>query len=55
MTAFPDLPVAQSTRLRIAHLKLELKGLETETPAKKIGEYEQNIGLKYGSPYRPQK
>jgi len=54
VTAFPDLPLAQSARLRIAHLKLELKGVETEGPAKKIGEYEQNIGLKYGSPYRPQ-
>ena len=52
VTAFPDLPVAQSAQLRIAHLKLEIKGLEKETPGKKLGVYEQNIGLKHGSPYR---
>ena len=52
VTAFPDLPVAQSARVRIAHLKLEIKGVEKETPGKKLGVYEQNIGLKYGSPYQ---
>jgi len=47
---FPDLPVAQSARSRIAHLALEFKGLKEETPGVKLGVYEQNIGLKYGSP-----
>lgn len=48
---FPDLPVAQSARSRIAHLALEFKGMKAETPGVKLGVYEQNIGLKYGSPY----
>jgi hypothetical protein len=52
VTAFPGLPVAESARSRIAHLKLEIKGVERETPGKKLGVYEQNIGLKYGSPYQ---
>jgi outer membrane protein assembly factor BamD (BamD/ComL family) len=52
VTAYPGLPVAQSAQVRIAHLKLELKGLEKETPGKKLGAYEQNIGLKYGPPQR---
>jgi len=47
---FPDLPVAQSARSRIAHLALEFKGMKAETPGVKLGVYEQNIGLKYGSP-----
>ena len=49
---FPDLPVAQSARSRIAHLALEFKGIKEETPGVKLGVYEQNIGLKYGSPYQ---
>jgi outer membrane protein assembly factor BamD (BamD/ComL family) len=52
VTAYPDLPVAQSAQARINHLKLELKGLEEKTPDKKLGVYEQNIGLKYGPPSR---
>jgi hypothetical protein len=52
VTAYPDLPVAQSAQARINHLKLEMKGLEEKTPDKKLGVYEQNIGLKYGSPYQ---
>jgi hypothetical protein len=46
---FPGLPVAELAQSRLARLKLEFKGLE-ETPGKKLGVYEQNIGLKYGSP-----
>jgi len=46
---FPDLPVGEIARSRLARLKLELKG-QKETPGKKLGVYEQNIGLKYGSP-----
>jgi tetratricopeptide (TPR) repeat protein len=52
VTTFPDLPVAHSAQSRINHLKLEFKGLDDKSPDKKLGEYEQNIGLKYGSPYR---
>jgi len=46
---FPDLPVAEMARNRLGRLKLELKG-KKETPNVKLGVYEQNIGLKYGSP-----
>ena len=47
---FPDLPVAQIAQSRLNRLKLEFKGKE-ETPGKKLGVYEQNIGLKYGPTY----
>jgi tetratricopeptide (TPR) repeat protein len=46
---FPGLPAADIAQLRLARLKLEIKGQE-KTPGKKLGVYEQNIGLKYGSP-----
>ncbi len=46
---FPDLPLAQVTQRRLARLESEFKG-KTETPGVKLGVYEQNIGLKYGSP-----
>ncbi len=46
---FPDLSVAKMARARLDRLKLELKG-QKETPGVKLGVYEQNIGLKYGSP-----
>jgi hypothetical protein len=42
---FPGLPAAEIARSRLARLKLEFKGKET-TPGKKLGVYEQNIGLK---------
>ena len=48
---FPDLPVASLAQSRLGRLKLELHG-QKETPGVKLGVYEQNIGLKYGSPYR---
>jgi hypothetical protein len=46
---FPDLPVADPTRRRLARLNSEFKGKE-KTPGVQLGVYEQNIGLKYGSP-----
>jgi hypothetical protein len=46
---YPDLPVAEITRRRLARINSEFKG-KTETPGVKLGVYEQNIGLKYGSP-----
>lgn len=46
---FPDLPVAEIARTRLGRLNLELKG-QKKTPDIKPGVYEQNIGLKYGSP-----
>jgi tetratricopeptide (TPR) repeat protein len=49
MERFPDLSVAEMARTRLDRLKLELKG-QKETPGVKLGVYEQNIGLKYGSP-----
>jgi tetratricopeptide (TPR) repeat protein len=48
---FPDLPVAEVARSRLNRLKLEFKGREEKTPGKKLGVYEQNIGLKYGPTY----
>ena len=45
---FPDLSAAELARTRLDRLKLELKG-KKETPGVKLGVYEQNIGLKYGS------
>jgi tetratricopeptide (TPR) repeat protein len=49
---FPDLPVADIARSRLNRLKLEMKG-KTETPNKKLGVYEQNIGLKGDRIYSP--
>ncbi len=46
---FPDLAAGELARTRLARLKLELKGRK-ETPGVKLGVYEQNIGLKHGSP-----
>jgi hypothetical protein len=46
---FPDLSVAEMARTRLDRLKLELKR-QKETPSVKLGVYEQNIGLKRGSP-----
>jgi tetratricopeptide (TPR) repeat protein len=46
---FPGLPVANLAQSRLNVLKLEIKG-QKETPGTKLGVYEQNIGLKYGSP-----
>jgi tetratricopeptide (TPR) repeat protein len=48
---FPDLAIAEMARTRLGRLKLELKG-HKETPDVKLGVYEQNLGLKYGSPRR---
>jgi hypothetical protein len=46
---FPDLPIADLTRRRLARLNNEFKSKE-KTPGVQLGVYEQNIGLKYGSP-----
>ena len=46
---FPDLAAAELARMRLGRLKFELKG-QKETPSAKLGVYEQNIGLKRGSP-----
>ena len=46
---FPGLPVADLAQARLNLLKLEIKG-QKETSDKTLGVYEQNIGLKYGSP-----
>jgi hypothetical protein len=42
---FPDSAVAEIAQSRLSRVKLEIKGKE-ETPGKKLGVYEQNIGLK---------
>ena len=49
LARFPDLPIADITQRRLARLNSEFKGLE-KTEGVKLGEYEQNIGLKYGKP-----
>ena len=46
---FPDLSVTEMARTRLGRLQFELKG-QKETPSVKLGVYEQNIGLKRGSP-----
>jgi tetratricopeptide (TPR) repeat protein len=46
---FPNMAVAELARTRLAHLRLEIKGQKEETPGTKLGVYEQNIGLKFGS------
>lgn len=50
-TRYPNLAAADLARNRLELLRLELKG-KTATPAVKMGQYEQNIGLKYGPPSR---
>jgi tetratricopeptide (TPR) repeat protein len=42
---FPDSAMAEIAQSRLSRVKLEIKGKE-ETPGKKLGVYEQNIGLK---------
>ena len=49
---YPDLAAASLARNRLNLLKLELKARDAKTPVK-LGEYEQNIGLKYGQPNQP--
>ena len=49
---FPDLPLADVTRRRLVRINSEFKAKET-TAGVKLGEYEQNIGLKYGGPRKP--
>ena len=46
---FPGMAVAELAQTRLNHVKLEIKG-KKETPGVALGVYEQNIGLKYGSP-----
>lgn len=46
---FPGLPVAELAQSRLNRLKLEIKGKQGTSDVK-LGVYEQNIGLKYGSP-----
>ena len=53
VSQFPDSPVAELAQRRLARLNLEFKGQE-KTPGVKLGVYEQNIGLKYGSPRKLQ-
>jgi hypothetical protein len=49
VAGFPGLPAAEIAQSRLSRLKLEFHGQE-KTPGKKLGVYEQNIGLKYGLP-----
>jgi hypothetical protein len=48
---FPDLAVAEMARTRLGRLKFEVKAHQA-TPDVKLGIYEQNLGLKYGSSRR---
>ncbi len=47
--SFPNLPVAELAQRRLARLENEFNGLRKPIRVK-LGEYEQNIGLKYGGP-----
>jgi hypothetical protein len=46
---YPDLPLAEVTRRRLMRINSEIKG-KAQATGVKLGVYEQNIGLKYGSP-----
>ncbi len=46
---FPNLPVAELAQRRLMRLENEFKGLQ-QSSSVKLGNYEQNIGLKYGVP-----
>ena len=46
---FPNSPAAEVAQRRLTRINLEFHGKQ-ETPPVKLGVYEQNIGLKYGSP-----
>ncbi|MSU57134.1 MAG: hypothetical protein EXS35_02955 [Pedosphaera sp.] len=48
---YPNTPAAQVARTRLSHLKLEFKS-QTKTSGIKMGNYEQNIGLKSDSTRR---
>lgn len=48
---FPALPVADLARSRLSILRLEIKGKREAPENKTLGEYEQNIGIKYGKAY----
>jgi tetratricopeptide (TPR) repeat protein len=48
---FPGMAVSELAQSRLNVLKLEIKGQKEETPGTKLGVYEQNIGLKHGSPH----
>jgi tetratricopeptide (TPR) repeat protein len=50
---FPDLPIADLAQRRLARLENEFKGLR-QSASVKLGTYEQNIGLKYGAPRKPE-
>jgi hypothetical protein len=47
---FPGMAVAELAQSRLNFLRLEIKGKKEETPGITPGVYEQNIGLKQGSP-----
>jgi tetratricopeptide (TPR) repeat protein len=49
--SFPGLPFADLAQSRLNHLKLEIKGQREAPGNKMLGEYEQNIGIKYGKAY----
>lgn len=49
---FQDLPLADVTRRRLVRINSEFKA-KAATAGVKLGEYEQNIGLKYGGPRKP--
>lgn len=48
---FPNLPVAEIARRRLARVQVELNGKKAATGVK-LGGYEQNLGLKSGRPGR---
>jgi len=48
---FPSLPVADMAQSRLNILKLEIKGQLDAPENKKLGEYEQSIGVKYGKAF----
>ena len=49
---FPDWAAAEMARSRLNRLKLEFKG-QAQGQTVKLGDYEQNLGLKHGRPREP--
>jgi len=47
--SFPNLPIADLAQRRIARLQNEFRG-QQQSSSVKLGNYEQNVGLKYGRP-----
>jgi tetratricopeptide (TPR) repeat protein len=53
LALYPDSPEAEKTKKRLMMIQREFKGTQTISTLQ-IGDYESNIGLKYGPPKKPE-